>query len=124
MYMSPVQIKLFQTIEDNNTGTYCPFSFMPLHFLRKVGYEQPPASYYRCVYDNAVVIDDTSSEHTILEELFQKFNAPDRPGTRKFRSMSVSDIIGLQKADKTMSYWYCNTIGFQPVNFDAAGVSP
>lgn len=123
MYTSPVRIELFQTIEDNQTNRHCPFSFMSISRMRRMGYNNPPGQYYRLVYSRPVKVQVTSSDKAILEQLFTKFNMPNRPGAKSFRSMSMSDVIGLYADDGSVKYYYCDTFGFESVEFDPGVVS-
>ena len=51
-------------------------------------------------------------EKTTLDDLFQIYNGDSRPMSRQMRSLSVSDIIVLNKDGKSTAY-YVDDIGFK-----------
>lgn len=51
-------------------------------------------------------------EKTTLDDLFQIYNGDSRPMSRQMRSLSVSDIIVLNKDGKSTAY-YVNDLGFK-----------
>ena len=52
-----------------------------------------------------------------LEEVYRMFNI-DHPGGYRGRSLSVSDVVEVIGADGESTYNFCDTVGFQKVNFD------
>ena len=48
----------------------------------------------------------------VLEEVFERFNADEKPEGYTGHSLSVSDVVAL-KHDGTVSYHYCDSIGFR-----------
>lgn len=52
-----------------------------------------------------------------LEDVFRMFNL-EHPEGYKGRSLSVSDVVEVIDADRKSTYNFCDTIGFQKVNFD------
>ena len=74
------------------------------------------SSIYDCVFDGE--IDGNS-----LEDAFAAFNF-DHPDGFQGRSMSVSDIVVIEAEDGTTSAHFCDTIGFQQVEFDAEAAHP
>ena len=48
----------------------------------------------------------------VLEEVFERFNADEKPEGYTGHSLSVSDVIAL-KNDGAVSYHYCDSVGFR-----------
>lgn len=92
-----------------------PFAFQGIEKMRAAGYDQPPASEYRLIYDGYFMapLDQTNAE--VLERVFACFN-DNLPEGYHGRSVSMSDVIELyDKNDRR--YFYCDHIGFAPVQF-------
>lgn len=54
-----------------------------------------------------------------LDDIFTYFNSDDRPGRKRFHSMSVSDVVEL-KEESESKFFFCDTVGFTEVAFDPA----
>ena len=68
---------------------------------------------YDKVFEGTVEAND-------LEDVFAIFNL-EQPDGYSGRSMSVSDIVEICRADnEKSSFYYCDSIGFKPVDFDPA----
>ena len=60
-----------------------------------------------------------------LESLYQQFNQDERPGRDRFRSMSVSDVIEVSDPETgAAKYYFCDSIGFAEIEFDATKTQP
>ena len=96
-------------------GKTVPFAFEGIDALRKAGYEQPPASEYRLVYEGCMMCPKAQTSHEILERIFARYN-DELPEDYHGRSISLSDVVELYD-DEGRSYYYCDTTGFVPVKF-------
>lgn len=84
--------------------------FMSLSNLEKLELEVDP-EIYKLKYSGEV-------DCTSLEEVFATFNNGPVDGFTG-HSLSVSDVIGVKNDDNT-TYYFCDTVGFEEVSFDAA----
>ena len=87
-------------------------AFESLECLKKVqGTEWIMSEIYDKVYE-------CEMEGNSLEDVFQKFNIA-KPVDYTARSLSVSDIVEvIESEDIEPGYYYCDSIGFEKVNFD------
>lgn len=99
-----MRIKLYQIDTDRDTSGIC---FMSHDYAEKHGWE---SSIYNMTFSGDVKCNS-------LEEVFSMFNSPERPETFMGRSLSVSDVVETE-VDGEMGFFYCNSIGFQKVDFD------
>jgi len=99
-----------------------PFAFEGIKALRKAGYEQPPASEYRLMYDGAMFCPAALSDDGVLARIYERFN-DDLPRDYHGRSVSPSDVIELS-GNEQRRYFYCDSAGFVPVKFSPALVLP
>lgn len=72
------------------------------------------------IYD---LVFDGEVDCGTLEDVFELFNVK-YPQGYTGRSMSVSDVVEVKKDDGRSSFFYCDTIGFVPVKFDANQAKP
>ena len=92
-----------------------PFAFAGIRKMREKGYEQPPASLYRLVYDGTIICPREQSDSKVLERVFARYRdtlPKDFPG----RNVAVSDVIELY-GDSGRTYFYCDVDGFPGVKF-------
>ena len=94
-------------------------AFMDYDFLKARGYERPPAEYYRLVYESEIEVKGPGN---LLEKLFRIFNL-EHPEDYSARSMSVSDIVEFYGNGKR-EFFFCDSIGFQMVDFDTDKALP
>lgn len=79
--------------------------------------DEIPSEIYDCVFEGEVNCTD-------LEEIYRMFNI-DQPEGYKGRSLSVSDVIevfpteGEDKSAIKEGFYYCDSIGFKEVSFNA-----
>lgn len=106
--------RIYQLDFDDGQTTI-PFAFCGIDALHKAGYEQPPASNYRLVYEHNIVSPKTCSNLEVLEQIFNTYNNQ-LPNDYHGRSLSASDIIELHNETERM-YFYCDTNQFVPVRF-------
>ena len=107
---------------DLSGGKTVPFAFAGIRKMQEKGYEQPPASLYRLVYDGEIFCPMEQSEHDILERIFARYNdvLPEGfPG----RNVALSDVIELY-GDNGRAYFYCDTAGFPGVKFSPMLAKP
>ena len=104
-----MKIKLYQINLDRDTESR---AFMSWEWIaqKTENITDIDSSIYDCVFDGE--IDGNS-----LEDAFAAFNF-DHPDGFQGRSMSVSDIVVIEAEDGTTSAHFCDTIGFQQVEFD------
>ena len=77
------------------------YAFMPYSYAKG---KLRPAHYER-VYAGVL------ARETTLEDLFIRHNKPDRPFGQQMRSMSMSDIVVLNRGDKRQAF-YVDRVGF------------
>jgi len=98
------------------------FAFEGIKALHKAGYEQPPASEYRLIYDGTMCCPASLSENSALERIFKLFN-DDFPKDYHGRSISPSDVIELSDNEQRR-YYYRDSEGFVSVKFSPALALP
>ena len=110
-----MKIKLYQINLDRDTESR---AFMSWEWIaqKTENITDIDSSIYDCVFDGE--IDGNS-----LEDAFAAFNF-DHPDGFQGRSMSVSDIVVIEAEDGTTSAHFCDTIGFQQVEFDTEAAPP
>ena len=92
------------------------FAFMGIDTLRKEGYEQPPASEYRLVYDSEFPHIAGESAEIVLSRIFERFNDI-LPNDYFGRCVAPSDVVELY-SDEGRRYYYCDGLGkFAEVKF-------
>ena len=106
-------IKIYQINSDRDTDGY---KFMGMDWVKKHWGEQGVDSeIYDKVYEGTI---DGSS----LEDVFCTFNFS-RPVGFKGHSLSVSDIVEvIQSSETEPGFYFCDSIGFQKVEFDTSRV--
>ena len=70
---------------------------------------------YECVYEGEFQTMDP-------EDIYVIFNT-NLPSDYHGRSLSVSDIVELER-DGICTFFFCDSVGFQPVSFDRNAVRP
>ena len=116
-------IQRYRVYQLNMDGikTY-PFAFRSLETMRKTGYQQPPANSYRLVYDGELSRAEGETDSSVLERIFIRCN-DHLPEGYQGHSLSMSDIVELYEGEDR-SFFYCDTVGYAPVQFDAAQAEP
>ena len=69
-------------------------------------------SEYETVYTGHIELQENESVQDVLERLYTKHNAPDRPEDHHTRSMSVSDLVALEG----IGTFFCDSFGFKKIN--------
>ena len=108
-----MEIRIYQINSDRDTDCY---KFMGMDWVKKHWGEQGVDSeIYDKVYEGTI---DGSS----LEDVFCTFNFS-RPVGFKGHSLSVSDIVEvIQSSETELGFYFCDSIGFQKVEFDTSRV--
>ena len=108
-----MEIRIYQINSDRDTDGY---KFMGMDWVKKHWGEQGVDSeIYDKVYDGSI---DGSS----LEDVFCTFNFS-RPVGFKGHSLSVSDVVEvIQSSETEPGFYFCDSIGFQKVEFDTSRV--
>ena len=108
-----MEIRIYQINSDRDTDGY---KFMGMDWVKKHWGEQGVDSeIYDKVYEGTI---DGSS----LEDVFCTFNFS-RPVGFKGHSLSVSDIVEvIQSSETEPGFYFCDSIGFQKVEFDTSRV--
>lgn len=108
-----MEIRIYQINSDRDTDGY---KFMGMDWVKKHWGEQGVDSeIYDKVYEGTI---DGSS----LEDVFCTFNFS-RPVGFKGHSLSVSDIVEvIQSSETEPGFYFCDSIGFQMVEFDTSRV--
>lgn len=101
-------VALYQINHERDTNRV---RFESLASLEKLSIPFEPSVYDK-VFEGEVEADN-------LDELFEQFNADNRPGRHRFRSMSVSDVVELKEADGSRRFYFCDAVGFTEIQFDA-----
>ena len=96
-------------------GRVVPFAFSGIDRMRKAGFDQPPASVYRLVYDGIFLCPNGQSEEKILQRIFERFG-DELPRDYHGRSVAPSDVIELY-GEGVRAYFYRDEAGFVPVKF-------
>ena len=108
-----MEIRIYQINSDRDTDGY---KFMGMDWVKKHWGEQGLDSE---IYDK--VFDGTIDGCT-LEDVFCTFNFS-RPVGFKGHSLSVSDIVEvIQSSEAEPGFYFCDSIGFQKVEFDTSRV--
>ncbi len=107
---------------DLSGGKIVPFAFAGIRKMRESGYEQPPASMYRLVYDGSILRPSEQSEHDVLERIFTRYS-DSLPEGFPGRNTALSDVIELYGNDKR-TYFYCDVDGFPGVKFSPMLAKP
>ena len=108
-----MEIRIYQINSDRDTDGY---KFMGMDWVKKYWGEQGVDSeIYDKVYDGSI-------DGSTLEDVFCTFNFS-RPVGFKGHSLSVSDIVEvIQSSETEPGFYFCDSIGFQKVEFDTSRV--
>lgn len=108
-------ITIYQIMPELDTDR---IKFMDLDFMKRHGYETPPADLYKAVYHG-----DVDAQN--LEEIFRLFNRVTEADTRYLESigfcghsLSVSDVVEIFISAQNSRFYFCNMLGFQEISFD------
>ncbi len=96
-------------------GKIIPFAFGGIKLLQKAGFEQPPASEYRMVYDGVIPCRIEEDTHQRLLRITQRYGDTLPEGYRG-RNVAPSDVIELYDA-AARKYYYRDEREFWPVQF-------
>lgn len=110
------QFRVYQL--DLSNDKVVPFAFRGFAALQKSGFQQPPASEYRLVYEGEIICPRVQDEPSILQQIFQRCNV-DFPEGYTGHSISPSDVVELFE-DGQRRYFYRDDSMFVPVNFSPA----
>ena len=99
-----MEIKIYQINTKRDERRVC---FMDLSFTERHGGIRPED--YDVVFHGEVDVDT-------LFGVYVAFNV-ERPADYKARSLSVSDIVEVIKAEKS-EFYYCDSFGWELVEFD------
>ncbi len=98
------------------------FAFRGIGFLRKAGYQQPPADSYQVVYDGELVHPRGWTEKVVLARIYEHCNDY-LPEGYQGHSLTMSDIVELYDGENR-DFFYCDEDGFTQVRFDAERAAP
>ena len=79
---------------------------------------------YTNVYNDIITreqFDAVDDDIAVLEHLFGIHNADNRPRRTEIRSMSVGDIVVIERGhgdDKTVKSYVCDNFGWKQIEFD------
>lgn len=121
MSTEPQVTQRFRVYQLDGRKTY-PFAFRGLEAMRRAGYQQPPAESYRLVYDEGLTHPEGEQDDTVLERIFAHCN-DDLPEGYQGHSLSMSDVVELYTQGERR-FFYCDTIGFSPVQFEPEQARP
>lgn len=109
--------RIYQLRFDEKNPTI-PFAFGGVKKLHKAGYEQPPARFYRLIYDGALLCSDADDCNERLERIWEQYQ-DELPEDYYGRSVAPSDVLELYD-DENRRYFYVDKKGFCPVKFSPA----
>lgn len=102
-----LHVRLFQA------SIKTPYVFRSLAEAQRLGGVDPKD--YRLVYQEDRPVGSMAQDEVVLEQLYTRYNADDRPGAHEFRSLSMSDLVELSGPDGTR-LWYCDAAGFKKLD--------
>ena len=102
-------------LEFTDTEKTKPFAFSGIDALHKAGFQQPPASEYRLVRDEAIFCPKDEPDLAVLERIFDRYNG-ELPADYPGRCVAPSDVLELYDAEKRR-YYYRDMKQFVPVAF-------
>ena len=106
--MTDIRIYQIDLDRDNDGVAFEPYGTL----ARYQGSPDVNPALYDKVFDGAVNASD-------IEDIYRIFNA-EKPEGYEGRSLSVSDVVEIVKSDDIKpGFYYCDSIGFKPVPFDA-----
>ena len=79
---------------------------------------------YKYVFGNIITrveFADVDDDNKVLEHLYTIHNADNRPRNQEIRSMSVGDIVVIERGqgiNKTVKSYACNDFGWKQIEFD------
>ena len=79
---------------------------------------------YKYVFGNIITrveFADVDDDNKVLEHLYTIHNADNRPRNQEIRSMSVGDIVVIERGhgiNKTVKSYVCNDFGWKQIEFD------
>ena len=114
------QYRIYQL--DFEQSKTIPYAFSGISALQKAGFEQPPASDYRLVYNSGLYCPQQESADAVLARVYLHLN-DHLPEDYHGRSLTASDIVELHESGKR-TYFYCDTVGFVPVKFSPMLAKP
>lgn len=106
-----MKIKIYQINTDrDNYGC----AFMGMEWLKKtMGTDTPDSTIYDSVFDGEI-------HGTSPEDVYARFNW-DLPSGYRGRPLSVSDVVEIgEGAEVEPGFYFCESIGFKKVDFDAS----
>ena len=108
------RFRIYQLDFENDHQTK-KFAFEGIDTLYKAGYNQPPASEYRLVYDGNIECKMSDDSETQLSRIFKTYNDT-LPQDYNGRSISPSDVVELYD-DNNRRYYYRDYNSFCQVKF-------
>lgn len=109
-----MKIKIYQVNTDRD---YHHVAFMSYDMLEHLqGTDKIDSEVYDCVFEGKV---DCKG----LEGVYCMFNE-DHPDGYKGRSLSVSDIVEIIEPDSDSKFYFCDSVGFKPVDFEPDMAQP
>ena len=104
---------------DLSAGQIIPFAFRGIKALLEAKYQQPPATAYRMVCDDALTVPTSQEAERTLQQIAEVYSDP-FPNGYEGRSVAPSDVIELYNEEQRQ-YFYCDRAGvFSPVRFSPA----
>lgn len=108
-----MDIKIYQINMDRDPNRVCFMSYDALPRFQKT--QDIDSSIYDLVFEGTV-----EAKH--LEDVYRIFNT-EHPESYRGRSLSVSDVVEISEGtDIEAGFYYCDSIGFKKIEFDAAQV--
>lgn len=108
-----MDVKIYQINMSRDDNGVCFMSYESLPRFQKT--QEVDSSLYDLVFDGTV-----DAKH--LEDVYRIFNT-DHPEGYRGRSLSKSDVVEVAEgADMEPGFYYCDSFGFQKIDFDATQV--
>lgn len=110
----------FAILQLNRSDEARNISFMSYDFIERQGLK-PEINFYELTYTGLLHTNAESAE-AVCESLFVKFNT-DRPEDFKGHSMSVSDVIAINRQGE-VNYYFVDSFGFKELPGFDSGRNP
>ncbi len=111
--MKKLAYKIYQTShrEIRFTGLKRLSRFIPgLDALNELNVSDPEFE-YTCVYESDIEVEESTSDFSVLNKLFETFNL-NHPSDFKGHSLSVSDVVQINDIN-----YYVDSFGFEKLNY-------
>ena len=103
-------------LEFTDDRLHIPFAFQGIDALHREGFEQPPASMYRLIWDHEMHCPMAWHENQTLQ-FISKHYSDQMPESYMGRALAPSDVVELYDAEQRRYYYVDENHHFVPVSF-------